>query len=234
MTPDAAAPAAFTIGVVTCVARAWPALLADETGLVARALRSGVARVSVLDLRDYGRGKHRTIDDAPFGGGAGMVLAAPPLLAAIAEARARASGPVIMLAPRGRRFAQADAEALACGQGFTLVCGRYEGIDERAYAAADDCLSMGDFVLSGGDPAAWCIIDAVVRLREGTLGNPGSLHGESFAARRLQHPVYTRPADIDGARVPQVLLDGDHDKVARWRQAEGLRLTRAHRPDLLP
>lgn len=226
------APAPFAVEVITCVAEAWPALLGPNTGLVGRAFAGGQAKLTVSCLRTFGAGRHRQIDDAPYGGGAGMVLAAPPLLAAIAAARARTPGPVILLAPRGAPLTQRRLQALAEGPGFTLICGRYEGVDERVYGAIDEALSLGDFVLSGGDPAALCVIDGAVRLRAGVLGNACSTADESFADGLLEYPHYTRPASVEGAQVPAVLQGGNHAAIAAWRRAQSCTLTQTLRPDL--
>jgi len=186
----------------------------------------------VRDLRAYGTGKHQQVDDAPFGGGAGMVLCVEPVHRAIQDARVRTDGPVILLTPRGRVFNQTMARELASGPGMTLVCGRYEGLDERVHRYVDTEVSVGDFVLSAGDPAAWCLIDAVVRQLPGVLGNADSLTEESFSDGGLEYPQYTRPAEYDGVAVPDVLRSGNHAAVAKWRQQEAFRLTRELRPDL--
>ncbi|MBI5510132.1 MAG: tRNA (guanosine(37)-N1)-methyltransferase TrmD [Deltaproteobacteria bacterium] len=230
--PEPTAP--FAVEVITLVPDLWPVLLGSGAGLVGAAFAEGKTRLTLNPLRHFGKGKHHAVDDAPFGGGAGMVLAAPPLCAAIALAKSRTPGPVLLLTPRGARFTQKDAQALAAGPGMTLVCGRYEGLDERVRRYVDRELSVGDVVLSGGDPAAWCMIDAVVRLRPGVLGNSASLEEESFAAGLLEYPQYTRPALFDGVAVPEVLRSGDHAAVSRWRRAQALELTRRLRPDLLP
>ena len=224
---------AFAVEVITLVPRWWEQALAPDSGLVGRAFEAGVAELWVRDLRAYGRGPHRQVDDAPFGGGAGMVLAVEPLHRAIVEARQRTAGPVLLLSPRGPRFDQAAARQLAAGPGLTLVCGRYEGIDERVRGYVDAELSVGDFVLSAGDPAALCIVDAVVRLLPGVLGNPQSLQEESFSQGFLEYPQYTRPAEYDGVAVPEVLRSGDHAAVAAWRRTQAEALTRERRPDLV-
>lgn len=225
----------FAVDVVTCVQEAWPHWLSPQGGLVARAFAEGIAELRLTCLRSFGQGPHRKIDDTPFGGGAGMVLAAPPLRQAIAAARARTPGPVVLLSPRGQPFTQQHAAQLSQAPGMVLVCGRYEGFDERVYAEADMCLSLGDFVLSGGDPAALCIIDAVVRLLPGTLGNSCSLAQESFSSGLLEYPQYTRPIDCGadgGGAVPEVLRGGNHAAIAAWRQKQAEQLTALHRPDL--
>ncbi|OGR12512.1 MAG: tRNA (guanosine(37)-N1)-methyltransferase TrmD [Deltaproteobacteria bacterium RIFOXYB12_FULL_58_9] len=223
----------FAVEVITLVPQLWPQLLAPESGLVARAFHEGAADLRVRDLRPYGKGRHHQVDDAPFGGGAGMVLCVEPLHRAIKDAREQTPGPVVLLTPRGEPFGQQVAHELAASPGMTLVCGRYEGIDERVRQYVDRQVSVGDFVLSAGDPAAWCVVDAIVRLLPGVLGNPESLAEESFASSVLEYPQYTRPAEYEGIAVPDVLRSGDHDAVARWRREQALMLTRELRPDLL-
>lgn len=224
----------FEIEIITLVPELWPQLLGSASGLVGRAFSENRAILRVRDLREYGRGVHRQVDDAPFGGGAGMVLKVEPLHQAITAARARTAGPVLLLDPRGKPFDQAMARQLASGPGMTLVCGRFEGVDERVRSYVDGEISIGDFVLSAGDPAAWCVADAVMRLVPGILGNAASIEEESFSHNRLEYPQYTRPAEYEGRSVPDVLRSGDHAAVAKWRAAEAQRLTAALRPDLDP
>lgn len=212
----------------------WPQLLAPQTGLVGRAFTSGRASLTVRDLRDFGKGIHRQVDDSPFGGGAGMVLAVAPLHMAIQAARARTPGPVVLLSPRGRRFDQHTARRLAQGPGMTLICGRYEGMDERVHTYIDEQVSLGDFVLSAGDPAAFAIVDATIRLRHGVLGNPASLQEESFSQGLLEYPQYTRPAVYAGQEVPAVLRGGDHKAVAQWRRAQAEAITAQNPPGMRP
>ncbi|MBC7794535.1 MAG: tRNA (guanosine(37)-N1)-methyltransferase TrmD, partial [Clostridia bacterium] len=189
------------IEVVTLVPEIWPMLTSEYAGVTGRAFVDGLVSLRVRNLKDYGEGKHRKVDDTPFGGGAGMVLAAPPLHDALKAARADTPGLVILMGPRGTRFDQAMARSLALEPGFILVCGRYEGVDERVRKYIDREVSVGDYVLSGGDPAAWTIIDAVVRLRKGVLGNTASVEDESFSAGLLEYPQYTRPVSYDGTEV---------------------------------
>lgn len=222
----------FSVEIITLVPDIWPMLMSSESGLVGRAFEEGKTRLTVSDLRDFGVGKHRQVDDTPFGGGAGMVLQVAPLHNAIVRARGRTPGPVILMSPRGEPFRQATARELACGSGFTLVCGRYEGVDERVRRYIDRELSLGDYVLSAGDPAAWCVVDACVRLLPGVLGNPDSIADESFSGSLLEYPQYSRPAEYDGVPVPEVLRCGDHAKVAEWRRSQAQSLTRARRLDL--
>lgn len=222
----------FAVEVITLVPQLWQQLLGPDSGLIGKAFHGGVAELRLQDLRQFGKGVHRQVDDAPFGGGAGMVLRVEPLHRAIEAARSRTQGPVLLLTPRGRRLDHATVRTLATGPGMTLVCGRYEGVDERVRSYVDHELSLGDFVLSAGDPAAWCLVDAVVRQLPDVLGNPQSLTEESFAAGLLEYPQYTRPAEYDGQKVPEVLRSGDHAAVARWRREQGELLTRERRPDL--
>jgi tRNA (guanine37-N1)-methyltransferase len=223
----------FALEVITLVPEVWATLTSERAGLTGRAFVDGEARVTIRNLKEYGHGKHRQVDDAPFGGGAGMVLAVPPLHAAITDARKATPGPVILMGPRGERFSQTMARELASGPGMTLVCGRYEGVDERVRHYIDREVSVGDYVLSAGDPAAWSIVDAVVRLLPGVLGNASSIEDESFSAGLLEYPHYTRPVSFEGADVPEILRSGDHRKIAAWRREQARALTEKHRPDLL-
>ena len=223
----------FGLEVITLVPEVWATLTSERAGLTGRAFVDGEARITIRNLKEYGHGKHRQVDDAPFGGGAGMVLAVPPLHAAVQDARRATPGPVILMGPRGERFSQAMARELAAGPGMTLVCGRYEGVDERVRRYIDREVSVGDYVLSAGDPAAWSIVDTVVRLLPGVLGNASSIEDESFSAGLLEYPHYTRPVSYDGAEVPEVLRSGDHRKIAAWRREQARALTQRHRPDLL-
>ena len=202
------------------------------TSVVARGHRRGVIDVRVHDLRSVATDPHRSVDDAPFGGGAGMVLMAEPIFATVEAVEPRR--PLLLLGPGGRRFDQAMARELASGDGFSLICGRYEGVDDRVRQhLVDDEISIGDFVLAGGEVAAMAVIEAVVRLVPGVLGNTESVAEESFERGLLEYPQFTRPADFRGWAVPEVLLSGDHGRVARWRQAQSLARTLERRPDLI-
>jgi tRNA (guanine37-N1)-methyltransferase len=199
--------------------------------LAGKALEAGLWRLDTVDIRGFARDKHRSVDDAPFGGGPGMVMRPDVLDAAIAGSQG--AGPLILLSPRGRRLDQARVRQLAAGPGATLICGRFEGVDERVLEArAVEELSLGDFVLSGGEPAAIALIDACVRLLPGVVGCAETLTEESFAEGLLEYPQYTRPQLWQGRAVPQVLLSGDHARIRRWRRAEAERLTRERRADL--
>jgi tRNA (guanine37-N1)-methyltransferase len=199
--------------------------------LAGRALERGVWTLGAVDIRAHATDKHRTVDDTPFGGGAGMVMRADILDAAlqsVADTR-----PMLVLTPRGRPLTQTAVRRIADGPGVVLLCGRYEGIDERVIAArALEEVSIGDYVLSGGEPAALVLLDACVRLLPGVMGAAESAHEESFAAGLLEYPHYTRPAEWQGRRVPDVLLSGHHAEVAAWRRREAERVTRERRPDL--
>ena len=199
--------------------------------LAGKALRAGLWRLERVDIRDFARDKHRSVDDAPFGGGPGMVIRPDVLDAAVGGSRG--VGPVILLSPRGERLDQQRVGSLAAGVGVTLICGRFEGVDERVLEArAIEELSLGDFVLSGGEPAAIALIDACVRLLPGVVGRLETLAEESFTECLLEYPQYTRPQLWEGRGVPEVLVSGDHRRVGEWRRAEAERLTRERRPDL--
>jgi len=196
-----------------------------------RGLATGLWSLDAVDIRGFATDRHRSVDDTPFGGGAGMVMRPDVADAAI---RAAADGrPLVFLTPRGRLFTQDDARRLAVGPGVILLCGRYEGVDQRVIDAhASDEISIGDYVLSGGEPAAMAVLDAAVRLLPGVMGAPESAAEESFSEDLLEYPHYTRPANWQGRRVPDVLLSGDHAAVAEWRRAQAERITRERRPDL--
>ncbi len=201
-------------------------------GLVGKAWRSGAIEIVVHDLRAGAHDPHRSVDDSPFGGGAGMVLAPEPVFNAVEAAQP--VRPLFLLGPSGRRFDQAMAQELAAGPGFSLLCGRYEGVDERvAEHLVDDELSIGDYVLAGGEAAAIVVVEAVARLVPGVMGNATSSQEESFADGLLEYPQYTRPAEFRGWPVPEVLLSGHHERVAQWRKAAALARTLQRRPDLI-
>jgi tRNA (guanine37-N1)-methyltransferase len=203
-----------------------------RSSLLGKAGRSGLLDLRVHDLRAGASDPHRSVDDSPYGGGAGMVLAPEPLFAAVEAADP--PRPLLLLGPSGRRFDQSWAAELAQGRGFSLLCGRYEGVDQRvADHLVDGDLSLGDFVLAGGEAAAVSVIEAVSRLVPGVMGNEESTREESFSDGLLEYPQYTRPQDFRGWRVPEVLRSGDHAGVARWRRAQALARTRDRRPDLI-
>jgi len=203
-------------------------------GVLRRARERGLLEVSLHQLRDYASGRHLEVDDAPYGGGQGMVLRPEPLVSAIEHVAAADRPRRVLLSAAGAPFTQARAEALAAESSLLLVCGRYEGVDGRVLEWIDEELAIGDYVLSGGELAALVVMDAVTRLLPGALGNADSPRHDSHATGLLEHPQYTRPVEFRGRRVPDVLLSGDHAAIARWRRRESLRLTFARRPDLLP
>jgi tRNA (guanine37-N1)-methyltransferase len=203
-----------------------------QSSLIGKAARSGVLDLRVHDLRAGTSDPHRSVDDSPFGGGPGMILAPGPVFTAVEAVDP--IRPLLLLGPGGRRFDQRWAAELAAGPGFSLLCGRYEGVDQRvAEHLVDGELSLGDFVLAGGEAAAIAVIEVVARLVPGVMGNQASGQEESFAEGLLEYPQYTRPQDFRGWPVPEVLLSGDHARVARWRRAQALARTRARRPDLV-
>lgn len=218
--------------IVTLVPEAWPGPLG--TSLAGRALADGIWRLTPVRLRDFAAGRHRTVDDTPFGGGPGMVLKPDVLAAAIgAAAEGRDACPRLLMTPRGRPLSQARVRRLAEGSGVVLVCGRFEGVDERVVDACGlEEVAVGDVVLSGGDIAAMLLLDACVRLLPGVMGDDASGADESFEAGLLEYPHYTRPAEWRGQAVPEVLMSGDHAAIARWRRREALVATRTRRPDL--
>ncbi len=215
--------------VLTLFPAMFPGSLSQS--LAGRALEAGVWSLDVTNIRDFAGDRHRSGDDPPFGGGSGMVLrpyVGDAAWGSVADGRA-----VVCLTPRGRRFTQADAQRFATGPGVILLCGRYEGIDQRVIEARTmDEISIGDFVLSGGELAALVLLDSIVRLLPGVMGAAESAVDESFSAGLLEYPHYTRPAEWQGRRVPEVLLSGHHGAVAGWRQAESEKITRERRPDL--
>ncbi|WP_097068867.1 tRNA (guanosine(37)-N1)-methyltransferase TrmD [Rhodobacter maris] len=236
MAETAEAKAAWRARIVTLFPEAFPGVLG--LSLTGKALEAGLWGLETIDLRLFGIGKHRNVDDTPAGGGAGMVLRADVVAAALDDAARgtpadRARWPVIYMSPRGKPFTQEDARRLAAAEGVTLLCGRFEGVDERvleAYGVEE--ISIGDFVLTGGELAAQVVLDATVRLREGVLGNADSATEESHSNGLLEHPQYTRPAEWQGRAIPEVLTSGNHKKIAAWRREMSAALTRARRPDL--
>jgi len=208
------------------------------TSLFGAACRDGIVELVVHDLREFTKDRHRTVDDTPYGGGPGMVMRPEPLIEAI-EALAGPKGEtrsarVLLLSPQGRRFDQSLAQELAREQHLVLVCGRYEGVDQRVIEiAVDEEVSIGDYVLAGGELPALVLIEAVTRLVPGVMGNPESAEAESFQAGMLEGPQYTRPAEYRGSEVPAVLRSGDHQAIARWRAEQARAITKRRRPDLL-
>lgn len=215
--------------VVTLFPEQFGPVLAS--GVFGRAVERGVVSVELHDLREHGLGRHRSVDDAPYGGGAGMILRPEPLAAAIKPLREEGVA-VILLDPAGERLTDTLARGLATEPRLALVCGRYEGFDERVRTLVDRELSIGDYVLTGGELAAMVVIDAVSRFVPGVI-DPASAEGDSFAGGLLEHPQYTRPEEFEGVRVPSILLSGHHAEVESWRRREALRRTVERRPDLL-
>ena len=220
---------AWRASIVTLFPEAFPGVLGHS--LTGTALKDGLWTLETTDLRRFGLTRHRNVDAPPAGGGAGLVLR-PDVVGAALEA-ARGPGPLVYLSPRGTPFTQATAAAWAAGPGVTLLCGRFEGVDQRVLDHYDmQEVSLGDFVLTGGEIAAQAMLDATVRLLPGVLGNAASTEEESFSNGLLEHPQYTKPAEWQGLTIPPVLTSGDHGKVAAWRRAQSEALTRDRRPDL--
>lgn len=205
-----------------------------DASIMGRAQRAGILDFAAHDLRDWTHDRHRTVDDAPFGGGQGMLMKPAPIFEAVEALSAEGPHPhVVFFSPCGRRYDQSCAEALSHEERVLLVCGRYEGMDERAYELADDVFSLGDYVLTGGELAAMVVIDSVVRLLPGALGDAMSAKDESFSDGLLEYAQYTRPASYRGMDVPEVLLGGDHAKVDAWRRRSAVERTARWRPDLI-
>lgn len=221
------------IHVITIFPEMFPPVLG--TGIVGRAQRAGLAEIHLHDLRDHTHDRHRTVDDSPFGGGPGMVMRPEPLFEAMESIAPPPGSPVIVLTPQGRKFGQRDAERLSAEPSLVFICGRYEGIDERARAAlATEEFSIGDYVLTGGELPAMVIIDSLIRLLPGAMGHgEEAVADDSHTSGLLQYPQYTRPSEYRGQGVPDVLLSGDHAAVDRWRRKQALRRTIERRPEML-
>ena len=220
------------IAILTLFPEMFDGLL--NTSILGRAQAEGLIAVEAVDIRPYSSQKHRNTDDYPFGGGAGMVMTAQPIVDCVQAVRARGfAGPCLYMSPRGRPLTQQKVQQLAALDGFVLLCGHYEGVDERALAlAVDEEISLGDFVLTGGELAAMAVVDSVARLVPGVLGSSQSAEEESFSAGLLEYPQYTRPREYQGMAVPEILLNGDHAKIAAWRRQQALLETLRRRPDL--
>ena len=219
----------LTIDIVTLFPEVFQPLLA--TSIPGRAAAAGLVRYNLVQLRGFTHDRHQTVDDYGYGGGAGMVLKPEPFFEAVESLRP--TGPVVLLSARGRRFGHDDAVRFSVGERLTLLCGHYKDVDQRvADGLATEELSVGDFVLSGGEPAALCVVDAVVRLLPGALGDHESASGDSHYEGLLSPPSYTRPPEFRGMAVPEVLLSGNHARIEAWRQDLAERLTRERRPDL--
>ena len=221
----------LTINVVTLFPEWFTVPLASS--ILGRAAKAGLVRYRTVQLREYTHDKHQTVDDAPYGGGAGMVLKVEPLVEAVEDLKVSSGTPIAMMSARGQLFTHDIAVRYSLGRELTLLCGHYKDVDQRvADVLHAEEVSIGDFVLSGGEPAALCVVDAVVRLLPGALGDHESASSDSHYEGLLAPPSYTRPPSYRGLDVPDVLLSGDHDKIAAWRAAEAERLTRERRPDL--
>jgi tRNA (guanine37-N1)-methyltransferase len=221
----------FHVTVLTLTPAAWPGAL--DVSLIGTGLATGIWSLETVDIRPFGEGKHRLVDDSPAGGGAGMVMRADIAAAAIDSIEA-AGRPLIYLTPRGKPLTQARVKELAAGPGVILFCGRFEGLDERVIQGRHmEEICVGDVVLTGGDLPAQMLVEASVRLLPGLLGNEESAREESFEQGLLEHPLYTRPRDFEGTPIPDVLLSGDHAKIAAWKKAQSRAITGARRPDLL-
>lgn len=225
-----------TAGMTFDILTLFPAMFASPMGesILGKAVDRGLIQVRAHNLRNWAAGRHQVTDDAPYGGGDGMVMKVDPVVGALRDLRAAVPGAkVVLLTPQGRTFSQQDAAALAGEQGLVFICGRYEGFDERIRAFVDVEYSIGDFILTGGELAAMVMIDAIARLVPGVLGCEGSAAGDSFSDGLLEYPQYTRPAEFEGMKVPEVLLSGNHGEIARWRRRRQLERTAQRRPDLL-
>ena len=220
----------FKATVLTLYPEMFPGHLGQS--MAGRALESGVWSLETVQIRDFAEGKHRSVDDTPAGGGAGMVMRADVLARAVDSVEN--PGPRLLLSPRGAPLTQARVRQLSQGSGVTLICGRFEGVDQRVIEARNlEEVSIGDYILSGGEPAALVLLDAIVRLLPGVMGNEASGISESFEGGLLEYPHYTKPPDFEGLTVPEVLISGNHKKIEEWRREKALALTKARRPDLL-
>lgn len=223
----------FRATVLTLYPEMFPGALGHS--LAGKALAKALWSLDVVQIRDFASDRHRTVDDTPAGGGAGMVMRADILAAALDSASPTDDGrPRLLMSPRGRPLTQARVRELAAGPGAVILCGRFEGVDQRLIESRNiEEVSIGDYILSGGEPAALVLLDAVVRLLPGVMGNAESGESESFENGLLEHPHFTRPQDFEGRSIPEVLTSGNHARIAEWRRAEAERLTRERRPDLL-
>ncbi|MFH0826432.1 MAG: tRNA (guanosine(37)-N1)-methyltransferase TrmD [Candidatus Omnitrophota bacterium] len=224
------------IDIITIFPKMFEPILNES--IIKRAQQKGRVKIVLHNQRDYTRDKHRKVDDRPFGGGSGMVMACEPIFNAVKKIKSLVRShrsQVILLCPQGKRFNQKMAQHLARAHHLILVCGHYEGVDERVRKhLVDEEVSIGDYVLTGGELPAMVLVDSIVRLLPGVLGDKNSLNFESFKGNLLEYPQYTRPANFKGKTVPKVLLSGDHERIEAWREKEALKRTRERRPDLLP
>ena len=200
--------------------------------IIGKAKDKGLLSIEAINIRDYTKNKHKKVDDYPYGGGAGMVMAPQPIVDSLRAVKEHNKGKVIFLGPRGKTFNHSIGKKLAKEEELIFICGHYEGIDERVYKYIDMEISIGDFILTGGEMAAIPVIDSILRLREGVLGKQESFMDESFSDGALEYPQYTRPEEFEGDRVPEVLLSGHHENIRKWRRLKSLEITRERRPDL--
>lgn len=200
--------------------------------IIGRAKEKGLFEINPVNIRDYSKDRHKKVDDYPYGGGSGLVMSVQPIRDALKDLKKTNQGPVIFLGPKGKTFNQDMAKRLAKEEQLIFLCGHYEGIDERLYEDIDEEISLGDFILTGGEMAAIPIIDSILRLREGVLGTDESSIEESFSENLLEYPQYTRPEEYEGQRVPEVLLSGHHENIRQWRRYQMLKITKEQRPDL--
>ena len=203
----------------------------QEMPLVNRSIEKGLLELEIVDVRDYVQGSFRKVDDSPYGGGAGMIMRVEPVLKAL-KAKKKTETTVLIMAPIGKRFDQKMAHELSLKEDLLIICGHYEGMDARIYDYADELISIGDYILTGGELAAMVVCDSLLRLLDGSMKKESVIE-ESFEEGLLEYPQYTRPAEYDGKRVPEVLLSGDHEKIRQWRKQEARKLTELRRPDLL-
>ncbi|HAD81069.1 TPA: tRNA (guanosine(37)-N1)-methyltransferase TrmD [Candidatus Edwardsbacteria bacterium] len=204
-----------------------------DASIIQRAREKGIVSIHIHDIRDYTTDRHHTVDDYPYGGGAGMVMKPEPIFEAVEKIKADPDAKVVLLSPRGKVFNQETARRLAGEEHLVFLCGHYKDIDERNRSLVDLDISLGDYILSGGEPAALVVIDAIVRLLPGAISDPESANCDSFETGLLDHPHYTRPEEYRGMRVPEVLRSGNHAQIKQWRRQQALKLTQRHRPDLL-
>lgn len=200
--------------------------------IIGRAKEKGLFEINPVNIRDYSKDRHKKVDDYPYGGGSGLVMSVQPIRDALKDLKKTNQGPVIFLGPKGKTFNQDMAKRLSKEEQLIFLCGHYEGIDERLYEDIDEEISLGDFILTGGEMAAIPIIDSILRLREGVLGTDESSIEESFSENLLEYPQYTRPEEYEGQRVPEVLLSGHHENIRQWRRYQMLKITKEQRPDL--
>jgi len=218
------------IDIITIFPKMFEPVLGES--ILKRAQTAGKVKICVHDLRDYTTDKHRTVDDRPFGGGSGMVLCPEPIFKAVDDLK-KSGTKIVLLTPQGKKLNQPLAKKLAKYKHLILICGRYEGVDERVRGLADNEVSIGDYVLTGGELPAMVLVDTMARLLPGVLGDKNSLNFESFEGNLLEYPQYTRPANFRSMKVPEILLSGDHKKIEAWRRQQALKRTKVRRPDLL-